>query len=348
MAAANWRTVATLASGAMIAACVPAGSPRPAVLPPAEVVTAAPPAPAAAPLRNPAPAPALAARPVTRNAVMAVVSSYVVQRGDTLRGIGNSTFAGSEAIARANNLTAPYVLRPGQRLIIPPGAYHSVEAGQTGIAIARAYGVSWDQIIRDNALEPPFTLRIGQRLRLPEDAAIGARMPSVEEQAAAFTLDIDDIMTGAQPAQAAAAAPVRAAPATPGAAAAGSAAAFRWPASGRIVGRFGPAGVGRVNNGIDIATATAAPVQAARDGTVLYAGSDVSLLGGLILIDHGDGWVSAYGHLDRVAVRQGERVAAGAQIGTVGANAHADGPQLHFELRRNRQPIDPLRHLPPQ
>ena len=54
------------------------------------------------------------------------------------------------------------------------------------------------------------------------------------------------------------------------------------------------------------------------------------------------------GRIEAVLVREGDRVAAGAQIGTVGANAHADGPQLHFELRRNRQPIDPLRHLPPQ
>jgi murein DD-endopeptidase MepM/ murein hydrolase activator NlpD len=116
---------------------------------------------------------------------------------------------------------------------------------------------------------------------------------------------------------------------------------------GRIIGRYGPAGAGRVNNGIKIAAPLGTPVRAARAGRVVYAGSEIGLLGGLILIEHDGGWHSAYGHLDRVAVHVGDRVAAGAIIATVGQSGQVPSPQLHFEIRRNRATVDPLRQLPP-
>ncbi|MFX9597070.1 LysM peptidoglycan-binding domain-containing protein, partial [Acinetobacter baumannii] len=77
-------------------------------------------------------------------------TSYIVRPGDTLRAVGDRTGAGSEAIARANGLTPPFVIQPGQRLDIPGGRYHLVRAGQTGIAIARAYGVDWSRIVSAN------------------------------------------------------------------------------------------------------------------------------------------------------------------------------------------------------
>lgn len=265
---------------------------------------------------------------------------YVVQPGDTLRGIGNRTGAGSEAIAAANALTAPYGIRTGQRLTIPGGRYHEVRERETGIAIARAYRVDWSAMVAENGLAEPFVLRVGQRVRLPAGAS-PSRPLTVEEQARAFTLDIDDIVTGGQPATSA---PVTASrPAAP--VAAGST-RFSWPLEGRILQRFGPAGGGRINDGIKIAASLGAPVRSAGGGTIAYAGSDVPLLGGLVLVDHGGGWISAYGHLDRVAVRTGERVAPGAIIATAGESGQVQEPQLHFELRQNRRPVDPVRQLP--
>lgn len=279
--------------------------------------------------------------PINRNARLVDARDYVVQPGDTLRGIGNRTGAGSEAIAAANALTAPYVLRPGQRLAIPGGRYHEVSPGETGIAIARAYGVSWTALIAENALVEPYVLRVGQRLRLPG----GAPTPvTPEESAAAFTLDIDDIVTGSAPA---AAPPAATAPARPPVSpAVATATRFAWPLEGRLLQRFGPAGGGRVNDGIKIAASLGAPVRAAAGGRIAYAGTDVPLLGGLILIEHSGGWISAYGHLDRVAVRNGDVVESGAIIATAGESGQVREPQLHFELRQNRRPVDPLRQLP--
>ncbi len=271
---------------------------------------------------------------------------YVVQPGDTLRGIGNRTGAGSEAIAAANALTPPYMIRAGQSLTIPAGRYHEVRAGESGIAIARAYRVDWSAMVAENRLAEPYVLRVGQRVRLPAGAtaaatATPARPMTIEEQARAFTLDIDDIVTGGQPATSA---PVIAA--RPAAPVAVGSTRFSWPLEGRILQRFGPAGGGRINDGIKIAASLGAPVRSAGGGTIAYAGTDVPLLGGLVLVDHGGGWISAYGHLDRVAVRTGERVQPGAIIATAGESGQVQEPQLHFELRQNRRPVDPIRQLP--
>jgi murein DD-endopeptidase MepM/ murein hydrolase activator NlpD len=288
-------------------------------------------------LRPPSAAPAWSPSPVATDARQVAERDYVVRAGDTLRGIGNRTGAGSEAIARANTMAAPYAVRVGQSLHIPGGRYHEVLSGQTGIAIARAYGVDWNQVVADNALAPPFVLRVGQRLRLPPGPT-PARPLTVEEQVRAFTLDIDDIVTGGTPA-----APPSAVPARPPATAPTR---FAWPMDGALLRRFGPASGGRINEGIDIAAPTGTPVRASADGIIAYAGSEIGLFGGLILIDHGGGWISAYGHLDRVAVASGTRVRSGAIIATSGDSGQVEQPQLHFELRQNRRPVDPLRHLP--
>ena len=137
------------------------------------------------------------ARKVAENAQTVAESIYIVQPGDTLRGVGNRTGAGSEILAMANALEAPYIIRPGQKLRVPAGRYHLVSEGETGIAIARAYGVSWKDVVASNGLEDPFILRRGQRLLLPK---AGTRPQTLEERAAAFRIDIDDILTGGQPA----------------------------------------------------------------------------------------------------------------------------------------------------
>ncbi|HEY0270678.1 MAG TPA: M23 family metallopeptidase [Sphingomonas sp.] len=300
------------------------------------------------------PTPAWVARRVRPNAQTIASSLYVVKTGDTLRSIGNRTGAGSEAIARANALTAPFAVRPGQRLRIPGGRYHLVAEGETGVAIARAYGVSWSEVVTLNDLQPPYILRNGQRLALPSSAEV-ARM-SVDQRAAAFNLDIDDLATGSEPAIARHAEPVaptrtakRPVPVEKAVAEpARFAGRFDWPLTGQIIGRFGPAGDGKRNDGINIAAAKGDPVHAAADGVVVYAGSAIAVYGGLILIKHGDGWITAYGHADQILVTRGQSVKRGDVIAKAGATGSVNKPQLHFEIREGRTPVDPLRYLPGQ
>jgi murein DD-endopeptidase MepM/ murein hydrolase activator NlpD len=301
------------------------------------------------------PRPTWTLKPVTAKAVRVKASAYTVRPGDTLRAVGTMTGAGSEALAIENDLAPPYTLLPGQQLRIPAGLYHRVAAGETGIGIAAAYGVDWGEIITINTLAEPYILRVGQRLRLPSDAR--ARPPGpvdVGARAAAFKLDIDNIATGSQPALAARGQPtagtatlqrpVTTAIADP----AYFTGRFEWPLTGRILTRFGRVAPGKVSDGINIAAAAGTPIRATANGIVAYAGDQIGVYGGLILINHGSGWVSAYGHAARIDVKRGQSVRMGDIIGRAGATGQVQTSQLHFQLRKNRIPVDPMKQLPPR
>lgn len=300
----------------------------------------------------PAPRPAWESRPVAPDARTVEASIYVVQPGDTLRRIADFTGAGSEAIARANGLAVPYTIRAGQRLTIPAGRYHLVRQGETGIAIARAYGVPWSRIIEANALAEPYVLRLGQRVDIPTPASPRS---VAAERAAAFQLNIEDILTGGEPALASnqapakpVATPKRVLPATAAVAApARLRSGFTWPVDGRVVARFGPGeGSGVRNNGIKIAVPSDTPIKAAADGVVAYVGSGIANLGGIVIVRHGEGWTSVYGHASKLLVQRGQSVKRGHTLALAGETGSADRPALHFELRKGRTPVDPLQQLP--
>ena len=300
----------------------------------------------------PAPKPAWEARPVEPDARMVAEGSYMVRPGDTLRAVGDRTGAGSDAIARANEMPPPFTIRAGQRLAIPGGRYHLVRPAQSGIAIARAYGVEWSRIVAANALAEPYILRVGQRILIPGDSQNG---PTRAERAAAFTLDIDDIITGGEPASAPSQQPARPvasarrvlpASAVVVAPARLTGGAFIWPVDGRVVQRFGPGASGERNDGIQIAVPLASPIHAVADGVVAYVGDGIAALGGLVIVKHGGGWTSVYGHAAKLLVQRGQSVKRGQTIALSGDTGYADRPELHFELRKGRTPVDPQTQLP--
>jgi len=121
-----------------------------------------------------------------------------------------------------------------------------------------------------------------------------------------------------------------------------------WPAPGPITSPFG----GRRNHpGIDIDGVTGDPVKAAGDGTVVLAGAapaGYSGYGNVVMIDHGNGIATLYAHLSRVDVAAGQPVQQGQQIGAIGATGEPTGDHLHFEVRYNNKPEDPMPWLPPR
>ncbi|MFT3977430.1 MAG: LysM peptidoglycan-binding domain-containing protein, partial [Sphingomonas bacterium] len=146
--------------------------------------------------QRPAPPPVWETHAASADAHIVAAQTYIVRPGDSLGRIAERTGAGIAAIAASNGIAPPYPVRVGQRLTIPGGRYHLVRQGQTGIAIARAYGVPWSRIIAANGLTEPYILRAGQRILIPGEA----RASTAAERAAAFRLDIDDIITGGEPA----------------------------------------------------------------------------------------------------------------------------------------------------
>ncbi|WP_369602242.1 peptidoglycan DD-metalloendopeptidase family protein [Hahella sp. SMD15-11] len=102
---------------------------------------------------------------------------------------------------------------------------------------------------------------------------------------------------------------------------------------------------GKINKGIDIAGRIGDPVRAAADGEVVYAGSGLLGYGNLVIINHNEHYLSAYAHNRRILVKEGERVKAGQVIAELGATGTRT-PKLHFEIRRDGKPVDPLKYLP--
>jgi virulence factor Mce-like protein len=119
---------------------------------------------------------------------------------------------------------------------------------------------------------------------------------------------------------------------------------FGWPIEGTLTSPFGPRG-GAMHEGIDIDGETGDPVAASAAGTVLMAGY-YSGYGNAVIVDHGDGLTTLYGHLNGFAVSAGQRVAQGQTIGFVGSTGHSTGSHLHFEIRVGGLPVDPLPYLP--
>ena len=116
---------------------------------------------------------------------------------------------------------------------------------------------------------------------------------------------------------------------------------FAWPLRGRIISEFGAKLSGERNDGINIAATLGAPIHAAANGTVTYAGDGLKGYGNLVLIRHAEGYVTAYAHADTLTVTKGDIVSKGQVIGYAGDSGGAAEPQLHFEIRHGTTPVNP-------
>lgn len=121
---------------------------------------------------------------------------------------------------------------------------------------------------------------------------------------------------------------------------------FRWPLSGRVISDFGATNTGERNDGINISAQQGQPVRASASGTVSYCGNELKGYGNLVLIRHDDGYITAYAHVANFVVNRDDHVLAGQVIAYAGATGDVSAPQLHFEIRKGVQAIDPRSVLP--
>jgi murein DD-endopeptidase MepM/ murein hydrolase activator NlpD len=293
-------------------------------------------APAAA--KTPTRAPA-STRPPARAGTAAPQSEtvHVVAEGETLMGIANRAKVPRVLIAEANGLTPPYMVKAGQKLLIPRTRRYTVKPGDTGFAIAYKHAVPWSQIAVANGLSVNAAVTPGKELLIPTvlDPAKSAPAPSAQVAKTAAT--------SAAAASAVASAAVAAATAPAGK----PAPRFAWPLEGTVRRGWKSNLSADRHDGLDIVAPRGTAVRAAAAGTVLFAGLESEQFGNLVVVDHGDGWNTAYGFLSRITVKQGAKVAAGERVGLVGDTGRARGNELHFEVRQDGAPVDPAAELPP-
>ncbi|GHF26045.1 hypothetical protein GCM10017044_21120 [Kordiimonas sediminis] len=249
-----------------------------------------------------------------------------MQKGDTLYAISRREGVGLQDLVQANKLRPPYALAIGQKLVVHTSSYHTVRRGETSYGISRQYGINLSDLIRVNNIRKPYTLSVGQKLRIP-----GGGVQSASNTAAS------------QPRTTAKQAPGRtvAIPTPPPRTGSG----FAWPVKGTISSRFGPKEGGLHNDGVNILVKRGTAVKAAESGVVVYASNALEGYGNLLLVRHAGGWVTAYAHNERLLVRHGQKVTKGQVIARAGSTGGVATPQLHFEIRKGRRALDPLRYL---
>ena len=240
-------------------------------------------------------------------------TTHIVKEGETLAGVANRAVVPRTLIIEANHLKPPYKLHKGQELVIPRRRSHVVKAGETGFGIALEYGVSWREIATASGLDPDAPIKAGSKLVIP---TISDTPPPVT--------------------------PVAQKPVTPAA----DHPTFGWPAEGAIRRGYTAPGSRRSHPAIDIAGEEGSPVRAIAKGKVAFAAEEPKKYGLIVVIDHGGGWFSAYAKLQKVTVKKGNRVKAGERVGLLGNTGETSATELHFEIRKDTVPVDPLSVLP--
>lgn len=223
----------------------------------------------------------------------------------------------------------------------PSSGHYDVKSGDTLSKIARNHGVSVDALKAANSLSGS-NIRIGQKLAIPGPGAgqvDGTRTASVPAKPTpkAYTPPVQKAQDGV-------AAKTRADTASVAPAATGIG-KFRWPARGQVITGFAKTENGKRNDGIDISMPTGTPIKAAENGVVIYSGDGLKEYGKTVLIRHDDGLVTVYAHADSLKVNRGDKIARGQVIASSGMTGTAKTPRLHFEVRKNASPVDPITYL---
>lgn len=245
---------------------------------------------------------------------------YTVQNGDTVSTIARRFNLTVNTILWANNLSALSLIRPGDTLTILPysGVLYTVKSGDTVAKIANRYSVSADKILSCNNLGSG--LKAGQKLIIPGAVRIAETVAAKPASTYTGVSVIRDLVK------------------TPVAKITGS--LMAWPTVGHTITQY----FSWHHPGVDIANKTGTPVYAADSGTVIFAGWATGY-GNSIVIDHGGGKKTRYGHSSKLLVSVGDEVEKGDKIMLMGSTGWSTGPHLHFEVIINGTKYNPLNYI---
>ncbi len=288
-------------------------------------------------------------------------SFIIVNKGDTLYRLAKRHNTSVRDLASLNRMSRPYRLRVGQRLAVPSaqpavvqlggGRVHVVRRNETLYRISVNNNTTVEALAALNGIRAPYQLAVGQKVKLPGGSmttaqATGAIAPppgaarasrkALPRKSAPRPAHVQTAALTPKPSKGKR--PLGAPPRTTNS-------RFIWPVEGRVISRFGGKATGLRNDGINIRTEEGAPVRAAKDGIVTYAGNELRGYGNLLLLRHSDGYITAYAHNRELLVGKGARVKKGQIIAAAGQTGSVTEPQLHFEIRRGSKAIDPQKYL---
>jgi len=270
----------------------------------------------------------------------AIPGTVIVEKGDTVYAISRKYDVSVRGLIERNALQPPFHLKIGQRLYLPRGPVHVVKSGDTLYSVSRQYHTDVYTLAKNNNLKSPFILTPGQRLKVPSSSNLTTASKNLKTKPRIQT----DPKTKPVRKTVAKTAPRinrEAIPKPPPR----SSSRFAWPVEGRVISRFGAKRDGLRNDGINIAAKRGTSVKAAENGVVAYAGNELRGFGNMILVKHSGGWITAYAHVEKLQVNRGQKVKRGETIANVGSSGSVVTPQLHFEIRRGMNPVNPNKFL---
>ena len=301
-------------------------------------------------------------------------NTYVVQPGDTLESVADRYDVAPASLVAVNALEVTRLV-PGQRLLLVRQDDPAARLIQSGArpesisAVSTSEGVvveaseeevvsiqshSQDLLLDDEPLTADDEQVVyikddsGQLTALPPAPVINdvVRVDDVERPEGVETI-IDDVRVGESPTQISVIDSVDSVPVpVPAVTAVDNVATegWNWPAKGLITREFNLQEINR--QGLDIDAGVGANIQAAADGEVVYSGRDLASYGNLVILRHEDNFLTAYSKVSDIFVKENQKVKAGEVIAAVGTDKTA-GTELHFEIRRNGEPVNPVEYLPP-
>ncbi len=237
----------------------------------------------------------------------------IIFPGDTILNISKKYKLTVKELVKFNNIKPPYILKPGQQIKIPLSKNYKIKKSDTLFKISKCLGVDVNDIRDKNPNLNERRLIVNSNLKLPY--YIDSRNCNNKTKKNKITKNYNKKIKHSE--------------------------IFSWPTTGKVITSFGIKEGGRRNDGINILSARGNPVRAALDGKVIYRGNELPAWGNLILIKHKGGWTTAYAHLDKFLIKLGDKVKTGDIIGSVGDTGNVEKNQLHFQVRKNSNPVNP-------
>ncbi len=262
-------------------------------------------------------------------------ATYKVKSGDNLYSISRKLNLSISSLITINKIAPPYKIFPKQNLILPKQSFHRVKKGETLYSISRRYQTDVYSISKLNNIKNINSINEGQQLTIYADIKI-ATQNNNRSNVNKFNIKKNDTKKLLESKKKSNQNLKKNFSKN---------SKFIWPVKGKLISKYGKSSDGFFNDGININTKLNQEVGASNDGIIIYSGNEIPGYGNLVLIKHSQNWITAYAHLGKVSIEKGDKVKKGQIIGLVGKTGNVGKPQLHFEIRKGKEAVNPLNYL---